>query len=133
MRTASTSARAVRRARRMGFTLPSSSAIVPVMKTPLSPIWLLCICCGLATIPSARGQTTILSEDFEGIFPGEWLVANFDPDGADVYWGKVNSAFGGEGTHSGSSKAYCAGIGFLGNSANPNYDTFMMSVMAHDI
>ena len=103
------------------------------MKTPLSTIWLLCIHCGLAAPPSARGQTTILSEGFEGIFPGDWLVANFDPDGSEVYWGKVNSAFGGEGTHSGSSKAYCAGIGFFGTSANPSYDTYMMSVMARGI
>lgn len=40
--------------------------------------------------PPAPGWTTIVSEDFEGAFPGVWNVHENDPDFGSYYWGKRN-------------------------------------------
>jgi hypothetical protein len=41
-------------------------------------------------VSPAGGWTTILSEGFEGAFPGPWTVQDNDPDSGLYYWGKRN-------------------------------------------
>ncbi len=65
-----------------------------------------------------KAQTTLLFEGFEGTFPGViWTVGNA---GSGPTWDDVNSTFGGEGTHGGSWKGYCAGTAYPFNSNEPN-------------
>ena len=68
-------------------------------------------------------SVTILSEDFEGNFPSDngWAVADANSSGIAAYWGAVDSAFGGEGTQSGSKKGYCAGVGFAGTTTMKSF------------
>lgn len=65
----------------------------------------------------ATAQTLILSENFESAFPGSWVVGN---SGSGPTWRDVNTAFGGEGTHSGSWKGYCAGTAYPDGSNEPD-------------
>src|SRR5258707_929217 len=88
--------------------------------------------CSLHLSPLSA-QTTILSEGFEGVFPGAWTVGYLDLNGSDATWKNVDASFGGEGAHTGNWKAYCAGFGYLGTSENPNYDVSMSAFMARDI
>ncbi|NWG09936.1 MAG: hypothetical protein HXX80_06520, partial [Nitrososphaerales archaeon] len=70
-----------------------------------------------AQIGTQLVPNTIFTEDFEGGFGNGingWSVGDDEPSGTTAYWNDVNSAFGGEGTHSGSWKAYCAGTGYGG-------------------
>jgi hypothetical protein len=92
--------------------------------------WLLAV---LALSPHLGAQIVVLSEDFEGTFPGGWTVADDDPFGTSAYWGAADSAFGGEGAHSGTRKAYCAGSGFGGTTANPVYQSDMTASMSRSI
>jgi len=66
---------------------------------------------GLALIlaGSARSQTTLLSEGFEGVFPGAWSIGDSNAGSGLVYWRDVNSAFGTVAPHTGNWKGYCAG------------------------
>ena len=82
-----------------------------------------------------HAAVTIFSEDFEGAFPsaGAWTVGDADPFGTNCYWGAVDSAFGGEGAHGGTRKAYCAAVGFLGTSAAPLYQCDMSAFMSRQI
>jgi len=76
------------------------------------------------------GAQTLFSEGFEGLFPGtDWTVGDDNGGGTTAYWDDVNAAFGGEGTHSGSSKGYCAGFGFSGTATAPHYQDSMISFM----
>jgi len=68
-----------------------------------------------------KGTVTVLSEGFEGSFPGSWSVGDANSSGTPAYWDDVDSAFGGEGTHSGSWKGYCADIGNAGTTTSPLY------------
>src|SRR5438445_7711553 len=99
------------------------------MKARLFLTLLLCS----AQFSLSQAQTTILSEGFEGVFPGAWTVDYLDPGGSDATWKDVDASFGGEGTHSGNWKGYCAGIGYLGTPADPQYDYSMTAFMARDI
>src|ERR1043165_6491665 len=85
------------------------------------------------SVSSLWSQTTILSEGFEGAFPGLWTVGYSDPEGSDATWKDVDAAFGGEGAHTGNWKGYCAGIGYGGTSANPTYDVSMSAFMARQV
>jgi len=82
---------------------------------------------------SGLTQTTVLFEGFEGAFPGFWVVGDSNAVAPTAYWDDVDSAFGGEGAHTGNWKGYCAGFGFAGSSANPLYQTNMTAVMTHTI
>ncbi|MBI3854029.1 MAG: HYR domain-containing protein [Verrucomicrobia bacterium] len=89
--------------------------------------WL--IGCWLFFHPAFAGaQTTILSEGFEFAFPGVWTVGN---TGSGATWRDVNATFGGEGTHSGNWKGYCAGTAypFNSNEPNPTYTNNMAAYM----
>ncbi len=81
--------------------------------------------------PPLFGQVVIFSEDFEGAFPagGGWIVGDADPIATTAYWDTVDSTFGGEGVHSGSRKAYCAGFGFAGTTDSPMYQNDMIAFM----
>jgi hypothetical protein len=81
----------------------------------------------------AVAQTTVLFEGFEGAFPGAWSVGDSNPSGVAAFWDDVDAAFGGEGAHTGNWKGYCAGIGFTGTAANPQYRTNMTAFMSRSI
>src|ERR1043166_7117408 len=93
------------------------------------------LCFGALPFLTAQvfAQTIVLSEDFEGSFPGGWTVGDSDPFGTTAYWNTVDSAFGGEGTHGGSRKVYCAGVGFGGTTANPTYQSDMNAFLSRSI
>jgi hypothetical protein len=103
-----------------------------VRRRLLGALWLMALCLH-ATVSSA--QVTIFSENFEASFPdtGAWTVGDDDPFGTTAYWNAVDAAFGGEGTHSGSRKAYCSGIGFGGTMASPTYQSDMTAFMSRTI
>jgi hypothetical protein len=79
--------------------------------------------------------SVLLSEGFEGSFPNDngWTVGDSNPLGATAYWGAVDSSYGGEGTHSGARKGYCAGVGASGGSASPHYTAYMDAYMFRTI
>lgn len=95
--------------------------------------WLVAALMLVAQLVSAQVTLTNLSEGFEGSFPGSWSVGDSNFTGNAAYWGQVNSAFGGEGTHSGSFKAYCAGFGYNGTSASPLYTNYMGAYMVRTV
>src|SRR6266487_5781463 len=93
------------------------------------------VCCfGL----SAPSQTILLFEGFEGNFPSDngWAVGDANADGlVNPYWDDVNLAFGGEGTHTGSRKGYCAGTKYpIGsNEPDPYYEDYMDAFMSRAV
>ena len=68
-------------------------------------------------LSSGRAQTIILSDDFEAGWPGPWTTGN---TGSGPTWRDVNALFGGEGTHGGNWKAYCAATTYPFDSTEPN-------------
>lgn len=88
-----------------------------------------------ACLPTlVAAQSTVLSEGFEGAFPGSWVVGDADSRGTvAAYWKDVNSSFGGEGVHSGTWKGYCAGTGFAGTTGSPQYREYMWAYMDRQI
>jgi hypothetical protein len=68
----------------------------------------------------ARGAATIFSDGFENGLNG-WQVGDNNPAGPPAYWGIVDSAFGGQGTHGGTNKLYCAANGYTGTAVSPLY------------
>jgi hypothetical protein len=78
---------------------------------------------------------TILSEGFEHGAPvrNGWLAGDGNWVGKAAYWKDVGASFGGEGTHGGSYKGYCAGVGNAGTSANPKYRDSMGAFMTRTI
>ena len=111
---------------------PQSLAASPARFQPaLLPVWLAVL---LVSTTCAFAQTTILSEGFEGAFPGEaWLVGDANVTGTYATWNDVNSTFGGEGVHSGGWKGYCAGVGYAGTTTSPLYQNNMDAYMANSI
>jgi hypothetical protein len=80
----------------------------------------------------ARADVTILSEGFEGTFPGGngWSVGDANATGTPAYWEDEPSAgFGSVTAHTGNWKGYCAGIGFAGTAASPIYQNNMRAYM----
>jgi len=89
-----------------------------------------------AQIGNKSVSTTIFSEGFESGFGNGfngWSVGDSNPSGTTAYWNDVNSAFGGEGTHSGNYKAYCAGTGYGGSSSSPTYQNYMDAYMTRTV
>jgi hypothetical protein len=92
----------------------------------------VCLVCGFALL--APAQTVLLFEGFEGTFPENngWAVGDANADGlVNPFWEDVNSAFGGEGTHTGNRKGYCAGTAYPSNSTEPQpfYEDYMSAYM----
>jgi hypothetical protein len=82
----------------------------------------------------SNAQTTILSEGFEGAFPGSWSVGDSNPSGTTAYWGKVDYIFGTFPIlNAGNWYGYCAGVGYGGTSSNPNYQNSMNAYMSRSI
>src|SRR5258705_13217335 len=93
----------------------------------------LVFACGVFTAvlfsSTAQGATTNFFEGFESGL-ANWVVGDANPSDTPAYWGPVNSTFGGEGTHGGLFKAYCAATGNLGSSSNPSYQNNMLAYLA---
>jgi subtilisin family serine protease len=87
----------------------------------------------LIVVPLAQGQTVLLSEGFEGAFPGSWTVGDQNPNGNPAYWADVPSSFGSISPRSGSWMGYCAGVGFVGPTFAPNYESEMIAVMQRTV
>src|SRR5258705_2050812 len=89
----------------------------------------------LSLLPAglAQTQTTLLSEGFEGAFPGNWLVDDIDPEGDPAYWKDVPNGFGTILPHSGGWMGYCAGEGFVGLPVAPSYQSYMTAVMQRNV
>ncbi len=82
--------------------------------------------CPVTPIPA----TPLISEGFEGIFPGAWSVGDLNASGVPAFWDDVNAAFGGEAPHTGGWKGYCAGSAYpSGVAANPVYNDSMLAYM----
>src|SRR2546421_10318072 len=75
----------------------------------------------------AEAQTTILSEGFEGAFPGSWSVADANPSGTTAYWSDEDiRSFGSiPAAHTGNWAGYCAGVGHAGTALSPTYQNSM--------
>jgi hypothetical protein len=83
-------------------------------------------------------QQTIFSDGFEGgtnLTVNGWVAADNNIEGPPAYWGVVDSAFGGTGTHGGSNKVYCAAIGYysLLGPCCPNYRENMAATLSRTI
>jgi len=80
--------------------------------------------------PTRGQQTTLLSEDFEGTWPGSWTVLDQDTFNGQDYWGiTAFRSFGG------TRSAWVAQVGFndiLGqnNAAVHMYDNYMDTIMS---
>src|SRR5881296_3089216 len=96
----------------------------------------LAFACGVVTVVAlaapARGATTNFYDGFEtGL--GSWAVGDANAVDTPAYWGRVDSTFGGEGTHGGAFKAYCAGTGYAGTSTSPTYRNNMSAYLQRTI
>ena len=94
------------------------------------------LCLGLLMLPawlSAQVTNILVSEGFEGAFPGLWSRGDGNTNGPPAYWNAKNSSFGTVDVHSGSWKGYCAGIGYGGTTANSTYTNDMSAYMSRRI
>jgi len=81
----------------------------------------------------ALGQTVILREDFEGVFPGDWIVGDANSDGDDAYWDDVDLRSFGSPPVRTTWAGYCAGTGYAGTAFDPEYQDDMLGIMAKTI
>src|SRR5437867_5999096 len=80
----------------------------------------------------AHGATTNFFEGFEAGLTN-WIVGDANPSDTPAYWGPVSSTFGGEGTHGGLFKAYCAAVGYAGSISSPGYQNNMIAYLIRTI
>jgi hypothetical protein len=80
----------------------------------------------------AQGATTNFFEGFEAGLVN-WVVGDANPSGTPAYWGPVTSTFGGEATHGGAFKAYCAATGYAGSISSPAYRDYMNAYLSRTI
>ncbi|MEO5802348.1 MAG: hypothetical protein ABIR24_02375, partial [Verrucomicrobiota bacterium] len=83
----------------------------------------------LFSVPAA----TIFSDGFENGLSTDWQVGDANLAGTPAYWAVVDSAFGGELTHGGTNKVYCAGVGFGGTTVAPKYQDSMSAYLLRSI
>jgi hypothetical protein len=81
---------------------------------------------------TAPAATTNFFEGFESGL-ANWIVGDGNATGTPTYWGIVGSTFGGEGTHNGGFKAYCAGAGFAGTTVDPRYRDSMTAYLERTV
>ena len=75
------------------------------------------------SVPLPTGWQTIMSDGFEGEFPGIWSIyANY----VDAYWDDTSTI-----SHSGSWSAFCAGAGSEGVAPGGNYPNNMETWMVY--
>jgi hypothetical protein len=86
----------------------------------------------LVCASSVQAATTNFFEGFESGLTN-WVVGDGNPVNTPTYWGIVDGSFGGEGTHGGNFKAYCAANGFAGSASNPLHRDDMSSYLARTI
>src|SRR5215203_3830016 len=119
------------------MTIAPQAGKTGLLRTFHFTVVLLCaVVVWLSLAGSARAQTLLFSEGFEGAFPGvSWLVGDDNTNGASATWDDVPAAFGGEATHSGLWKGYCAGslYAFGATNANPTYTNSMAAYMQRTI
>jgi hypothetical protein len=87
----------------------------------------------LCAVTTADAATTNFFETFEAGLGAAWSVGDANADGTPGYWGIVDSAFGGEGTHGGSKKIYCAGVGYAGTTSAPLYQDDMTAYLQRSV
>jgi uncharacterized repeat protein (TIGR01451 family) len=81
----------------------------------------------LRNYPLPSGWVTVLSEDFEGSFPGStWEVSDDDPDSGRYYWGKRDCRDNG-----GSFSAWSVGAGDTTLSCGSNYPNDVFAWMIY--
>ena len=78
-------------------------------------------------------QTTLVSEGFEGIFPGAWSIGDSNASSGLVYWKDVNNSFGSVLPHTGSWKGYCAGYSNGVAVSTATYATYMQADMSRSV
>lgn len=126
------SLRRINRFRKSGAFFPWSSA----SPTGRQPAFLTGLVLLLLLLIGQRGgaqtTSTLVNEGFESSFPQGWTVSNTNVT-QTAGWGKVDTTFGGEATHTGNFKGYCAAIGFLGTSNSPTYTNNMGAFMSRSI
>jgi hypothetical protein len=75
------------------------------------------------TAPLPAGWQTIMTEGFEGAFPGVWSIY-YSASGPETYWDDTSVI-----SHSGSWSAFCAGGGSEGVAPGENYPNNMETWM----
>lgn len=114
--------------------------IIPMFSNPLIPTakpsrftarTIFGLLLSIITLPAfhALGQTVILREDFESVFPGSWTVFDANSEGDDAYWDDVDlNSFGSPPVRS-TWVGYCAGTGYGGSEFGPEYPDDMLAIM----
>ena len=92
----------------------------------------LATCFFLSPLLTSHAET-IFSDGFENGLDANWQFGDNDIGGTPAYWSVVDSAFGGEATHSGTNKIYCAGVGFDGTTTAPKYQNSMSAYLLRSI
>jgi subtilisin family serine protease len=88
----------------------------------------------MVTCGGARAQVTLLSEGFEGVFPGGWTVGDANDESDDAYWADVDlTVFGSPPLFNGNRAGYCAGIGYVNTLFGPTYQSDMAAYMSRNI
>ena len=87
----------------------------------------------LLLVPDAGAQSTLLSEGFEGAFPGSWSTGDLNVNDGLVYWKDVFTSFGTVPAHTGSWKGYCAGISNGIPVATAGYANNMQAYMSQPV
>ena len=82
---------------------------------------------------NSQAQTLLLSEGFEGIFPGSWSTGDSNANSGLAYWKDVHTSFGTVPAHNGTWKGYCAGVGHAGTTPNPLYTNDMQAFMSQTL
>lgn len=112
----------------------SGRARSPVGASILSRAFVSACAVFLLLAQASMGQVILLSEGFEGAFPGaSWTVGDANPASGLVFWDDVNSTFGTVAPHGGAWKGYCAGVGFIGPTTSPRYTNNMQAVMSRSV
>jgi subtilisin family serine protease len=88
----------------------------------------------LASSFGVRGQTTIFSETFEGIFPdASWSVGDANSSGVPAFWDDVDLTFFGSPSPRTRWAGYCAGTGHAGTEFAPLYRSSMSARMQRTV
>jgi len=74
---------------------------------------------------TTRNTTMIFSEDFDGSWPGNWTVEDWNSYDGEDYWGQSDYR-----TYSGNFSAYCAEVSDV---SGQYYDVNMEALMAKDV
>jgi hypothetical protein len=107
-----------------GYPEPGESITVPVTLRNTSKDTEFSLV--VATLATAfRFDDTIFSEDFEGGWPGDWTVGDWNPISGEDYWGQSDCR-----SYRGSFSAYCAEVSDI---SGQYYDNDMLSFMIREV